>query len=65
MAHYLTTVPDQGAVEAFNQILPLDIVRILATIHESRFLVVQRDPLLPKLVSREVRVGDQWRNIES
>ena len=65
MARYLTTVPDPGAVEAFNQILATAIERILAAIHESRSLVAQRDALLPKLVSGEVRVGDQWRNIET
>ena len=55
MARYQIALPDQVVAEAFNQRLRPATERILAATHVSRALAAQRDALLPKLVSGEVR----------
>ena len=51
-------LPPVNVSEAFECTVNPIMKRILNNLHESQTLTVQRDTLLPKLVSGEVRVGD-------
>ena len=57
MARYRVALPDRVVAQAFSERLHHTVERILATIHDSHALSTQRDVLLPRLVSGEVRVG--------
>ena len=58
MSKYKVPLPSLELANAFaQQIVPL-VDKIVSTIHESRALAIQRDALLPRLVSGEVRVGE-------
>ena len=51
-----TPLPPAGLAKAFEVMIDSVMRRILCNLYESRTLVAQRDALLPKLVSGEVRV---------
>ena len=51
-------LPPVNVTEAFECTVNPIMERILNNLYESQTLTVQRDALLPKLVSGEVRVGD-------
>ena len=56
MARFKITMPHRGLPKIFTGLVQPWVNRIASAIHESRTLVAQRDALLPKLVSGEVRV---------
>ena len=56
MAQYELAVPPIGIAEAFAERLSPSVHRIVSAIHASRSLAAQRDTLLPRLVSGELRV---------
>ena len=51
-------LPPVNVTEAFECTVNPIMGRILNNLHESQILTVQRDALLPKLMSGEVRVED-------
>ncbi len=51
MARYKIAVPDLAVAKAFNDLIHPSIASVLAAIHESRSLAVQRDALLPQMIS--------------
>ncbi len=51
-------VPDTAVLEVMNRSIQPLMDRILALKLESRSLAAERDTLLPKLVSGDVRVGE-------
>ncbi len=57
MARYTVAFPSQEIANAFTGLIQPCIRRMISAIHESRALSSQRDALLPKLVSGEIRVG--------
>ena len=61
MARYTMVLPPDSIVTAFTDEMRKVVARILVSIHESRTLATQRDTLLPKLISGELRV----RNAEA
>ena len=61
MAHYPLALPPPPIAEAFTKTIRPTIERINAGIHESRTLAALRDPLLPKLISGELRIEDVER----
>ena len=57
-------VPPESILAAFvAQVDPLHR-RVVCNLEESRTLAALRDTLLPKLISGEVRVGDQEKILE-
>ena len=58
MAQFTVALPGIEVARALDDKTRQSIGRMLSAIHESRALVAQRDALLPKLVSGEVRVGE-------
>ena len=56
MARFKIAMPNRGLPKIFTGLVQPWVNRIASAIHESRTLVAQRDALLPKLVSGEVRV---------
>lgn len=58
MARYKIVLPDKVLAGAFTAIIQLCATRITWAIHESLTLATQRNALLPKLVSGELRVGE-------
>ena len=59
MARYQIVLPDQAVARAFTSSLRPAMDRILKATHESRMLAIQRDALLPRLVSGDVQVGEK------
>lgn len=57
MARFDLALPTLAVAQAFSSFVCLAIERIIAAIHESRTHVCQRDTLMPKLLSGEVRVS--------
>ena len=55
MARYKIALPKRELTKAFTILIQKCIYKIISAIHESRTLVAQRDALLPKLVSGEIR----------
>ena len=51
-------VPTTGVLKVYDSIVNPLFEKITLNVHESRALAAQRDELLPKLVSGEVRVGE-------
>ena len=64
MEKYGVCLPGQAAFEAFDAIANPMFSRIVFNIHESRTLATTRDLLLPKLMSGEVRVNDNYAAVE-
>ena len=58
MARYTVALPDRALAAAFNERVNPLVVRIASAIRGSRARATQRDALLPRLVSGEVRVED-------
>ena len=56
MARFKIAMPNRGLPKTFTGLVQPWVNRIASAIHESRTLAAQRDALLPKLVSGEVRV---------
>ena len=59
MSSYKVQLPSGELAKAFTGLAQPLIDKIISSIHESRFLTAQRDALLPKLVSGELRVESQ------
>ena len=57
MARYVLPTPSEPIAAAFNERVQAWVTRIASAIHESRALSAQRDALLPRLVSGQIRVG--------
>ena len=57
MSDYRLCLPPEQTVCAFQSLVQPMLDRIIANIHESRALALQRDALLPKLVSGDVQVS--------
>lgn len=57
MARYALALPDESVASAFNELIRRWVTRMAALVHQSRVLAAQRDTLLPRLVSGDVRVG--------
>ena len=57
MSNYKMTLPSLELAAKYQEIAKPSFDRILANIHESRFLLSMRDSLLPKLVSGTIRLG--------
>ena len=55
MARYKIALPDMRVTKAYNEVVQPWIAAILSAVHTSRALAAQRDALLPKLVSGEVK----------
>jgi type I restriction enzyme S subunit len=58
MARYDIALPPKAVAQAFTERVRPGVDRIIAAIHESRFLAALRDALLPKLISGELRVKE-------
>ena len=58
MAQYKVTLPSSALATAYSEIIEVWIKSMLSAIHESLALAAQRDALLSKLVSGEMRVGN-------
>ncbi len=58
MARYKIALPDRALAEAFTIRIQPWVKRIVSAIHESRTLAAQRDVLLPRLISGELRLPD-------
>ena len=56
MARYETVLPSAGAANAFTGLVQPWVDSIVSTVHQSRALAVQRDELLPELVSGEFKL---------
>ena len=56
MARYDVALPDEQTASQYDALVSNLMSAILSNIHESRALAAQRDALLPRLVSGEVRV---------
>ena len=54
--HYLLAVPPEHLAERFGSIVNLLFARASAAAHQCRSLATQRDALLPKLISGDLRV---------
>ena len=65
MAMYKVALPGVELAGAFSEIIQPWIKSILSAIHESHFLAQQRDALLPKLVSGEVRLRNSGNYTEN
>jgi type I restriction enzyme S subunit len=59
MARYQVVLPPEPIAAAFNAHIKPLISRMIAGIHESRTLAALRDTLLPRLLSGELRVGEE------
>lgn len=57
MARYPVALPPVNLADKYTHLIQPMIDRITAIIHESRTLAAQRDTLLPKLLSGELRVS--------
>lgn len=62
--NYIMSIPPKSIAETFGQQVAVVMLRIKANDEESQILAAQRDTLLPKLLSGEVRVKDAERLIE-
>ena len=58
MARYKVALPSIEVSKAFTRLVEPCVNRIVSAIHESHSLAAQRDALLPKLASGEIRVED-------
>ncbi|HVB55875.1 MAG TPA: restriction endonuclease subunit S [Candidatus Acidoferrales bacterium] len=58
MARYAMVIPPDNIAKAYSSQVRPAVDRITASIHESRTLAAERDSLLPKLISGELRVRD-------
>jgi len=58
MVRYEVVLPPEPVAAAFSERIKAAVDRIIEAIHESRSLAELRDALLPKLISRELRVTD-------
>ena len=58
MASYKVPLPSRELANAFTGQVQPWVSKIVLAIHESRSLAAQRDVLLPKLASGEIRMGD-------
>ncbi len=58
MARYKVALPSIEVSKAFTRLVEPCVNRIVSAIHESHSLAAQRDALLPKLASGEMRVED-------
>ena len=58
MSRYEMSLPPKQIAQAFQDMTQHLLDRIVANIHESRFIAAQRDAFLPNLVSGEVRVNE-------
>jgi type I restriction enzyme S subunit len=56
LAHFRVAVPPRSLAEAFGRAVKPRFARARAAVRESRTLAAQRDALLPKLVSGELRI---------
>ena len=56
LSHYLIAVPPEGLAKRFGSTVNTLFARARAAARESRTLATQRDVLLPKLISGELRV---------
>ena len=56
VADFPTTIPDDDALDEFNEAVHPLFVRWIANLFESRTLAELRDALLPKLLSGELRI---------
>ena len=63
MARYRVALPNNRLSEAFSRMNQSCIKSMLLGIHQSRALAAQRDVLLPKLVSGEMRMDVGVHNI--
>jgi type I restriction enzyme S subunit len=59
------TIPDPALLDRFEAIVSPLFSRVLANIEESQTLAATRDLLLPKLMSREIRVRDAEKIAEA
>ena len=57
MARYVLLTPSEPVAAAFNERVQASVTRMVSAIHQSRASSAQRDALLPRLVSGQVRVG--------
>ena len=57
-------VPNQGVMEAFQNLIEPTTQRVISNVRESRILGAIRDTLLPKLLSGEIRIPDAEKRIE-
>ena len=58
MARYRLALPPVSVAKSFDTLIRSSVERIISNIHESRTLASQRDALLPKLTSGELRIKD-------
>ena len=56
MSSYVIRLPPDGIAVAYNDLVAPIVSRIVANVNANRALALQRDTLLPKLVSGEIRV---------
>ena len=65
MASYKIALPSIEVSKAFTRLVEPCVNRIVSAVHESRSLAAQRDALLPRLVSGEMRVTEAngWTSI--
>ena len=59
MSNYKISLSQDNIVVAFQSLSQKMFDQIITNIHETRNLIAQRDTLLPKLVSGELRVRDK------
>ena len=64
MARYRFVLPPVSIAESFDTLIRSSVERIISNIHESRTLASQRDALLPKFISGELRIKDGERLME-
>ena len=57
MAHYEIALPQRELAKTFTRLIQKCVNKIILAIHESRTLAAQRDALLPKLISGELRAS--------
>jgi type I restriction enzyme, S subunit len=59
MARYEIVLPDNRIAAAYNASVKPMLERVMMNIHESRTLSSLRDTLLPKLISGDIRIGEE------
>ena len=65
MGDYRTCLPAAPVARAFQDAVQPMLEQIVANVHESHTLAVQRDTLLPKLISGKIRLRDAARQMEA
>ena len=65
MGDYRMCLPAAPVARAFQKAVQPVLEQIVANVHESHTLAAQRDTLLPKLISGEIRLRDAARQMEN